>query len=175
MVGLKKNKYYLLAIGCAAVAVLPTIVALFFLLQTQWLKHTMRLRLEEQNLQTLTLSPVNFQWVAYGQELTIKEYLFDVKTYTLHKNGMVTVVGLFDHQEESLQRQVNNLWHQQKNNQANSQHVATFLFAFCYCQHGFINSLPDNSNVSSFIFINRTAALCHVCIPPRTLPPNLIA
>lgn len=62
-------------------------------------------RLEKENLHSITLSPTDFHWVIPGKEIKIKGRLFDVKNI-LRNGKTITVTGIFDDEEEELDRMI---------------------------------------------------------------------
>ena len=70
-------------------------------------------RLENNQLQTIKIPLSEIQWTKKGEELIIYNRLFDVKEYHQSKSNLV-ITGLFDEDETRLDKEVSNLWQQQK-------------------------------------------------------------
>lgn len=79
---------------------MPSVVSAISGIYIVWIKHEMKERLEENNLQTVTLKNQDVVWYEKGREIIIQGELFDVKTYIEHQE-YTSFVGLFDKAESS--------------------------------------------------------------------------
>lgn len=62
-------------------------------------------RLEQESMHSITLSSTDVHWVIPGKEIRIEGRLFDVKNIK-EKENAITVTGIFDEEEEELERMI---------------------------------------------------------------------
>ena len=61
----------------------------------------MKERLEQQMLQTVTVSKADVVWVKYKKEIRIHDKMFDIESFTIH-NDQYIFTGLYDEEETAL-------------------------------------------------------------------------
>jgi len=95
----------------------PLFFLLAFFIKQQHIQHEMKERLESSSLQTITIKKTEFKWVKKNKEIIIDGQLFDVKSLNINKNEII-VTGLFDHDEDELEKVFSSVMHQKKNETA---------------------------------------------------------
>ena len=137
------------------VVLVPTLYLAFSLTQQRWIKWEMQEKLEKSQLTTLTLSTHSIQWAKKGKEMLIDGKLFDVKSIAV-VNGLATIKGLFDEEETSLSKRIDNLLQQQHS----SRQLKTCLI--CSILIGFPSSDYATSinffDASSKIFVGHNSS-----------------
>lgn len=83
----------------------PVIVGLCLHIQQQIHILNARERLEKSTLQSFQLNENEIVWERAGKEILINGQLFDVKQLTI-KNGIATITGLFDKQEDQIKQAI---------------------------------------------------------------------
>lgn len=84
---------------------MPLVFAVYSIIEKELIEDRMRERLEQENLQTVTINAASVIWLKANEELLINGEPFDLKTIT--RNGTsITVQGLYDLQEKELETQL---------------------------------------------------------------------
>jgi hypothetical protein len=83
----------------------PVILGLCLHIQQQIHILNARERLEKSTLQSFQLNENEIVWERAGKEILINGQLFDVKQMTI-KNGIATITGLFDKQEDQIKHTI---------------------------------------------------------------------
>ena len=91
----------ILSFALLLTACMPVVFTLFFFLKQQAIRHTMKEKLEQGFLHTITIPAENVVWVKYKKEISIGNKLFDVKSFSIENNQYV-FTGLFDEDETAL-------------------------------------------------------------------------
>ena len=100
----------------AVIILLPVAAPFLSELKISHSKKAAAERLEKEHLQTLLIAAAEIYWVKSSKEIVIGKRFFDVKEY--HADGIfIVVTGVFDNEETAVQKQADDLWHQQKNKQ----------------------------------------------------------
>jgi hypothetical protein len=86
---------------------IPFVFILFLHVKQQAIRHKMKENLEQQLLQTITLSEDEVQWIKPGKEILVAGKMFDVKSF-YSENGQYKFTGLFDQEETALVNQMEN-------------------------------------------------------------------
>jgi hypothetical protein len=98
----------------ATLVVLPIVLPLLFTLridqQRRDIFHSMKERLEKEQLTSVCLNVSEVVWVKAGKEIAFHGHMFDLKSYYIDGNKMY-VQGLYDEDEKTLNNVVN---HQMK-------------------------------------------------------------
>ena len=85
-------------------------------------------RLEDSNLEEITLAEKDVRWYKEGKEIIIGSSLFDVKS-SMARNDSVVFKGLFDEKESQLKRNIDRLIdYQNKRSSSNTLIVAQLVF-----------------------------------------------
>lgn len=94
----------------AALIVLPIVLPLLFTLridqQRRDIFHTMKERLEKEQLTSVCLNVSEVVWVKAGKEIAFHGRMFDLNSYYIDGNKMY-VQGLYDEDEKALNNVVN--------------------------------------------------------------------
>lgn len=145
----------------------------FVQLKQSFITYQMKERLEEENVQTITLNKNQVNWVEEGKELIIDGEMFDVKSYT-QKNDSLVISGLFDKAEKALKDKLASVLGNQKNNDAPLQQlIAQFLNPIILTQNSVqmqtivLLSTPKKYFISTHKFSSTTKEI-------STPPPNYI-
>lgn len=110
-----KRRKILSLIGSLLV-MLPFLYAVSSVIVLQVNKWEMKEQLEQQSLQTITLTSADtYYWEEEGKEIRINGDMFDVSSYTMQGNNLV-VTGLFDRDEDKLNDQVAEFFIKQNQN-----------------------------------------------------------
>ena len=83
--------------------------------------------LENEQLQTLTVSQSDIKWLHPGKEMLINGRLFDVKSFKQIENTL-EIKGLFDEKEESFQQLIISLFHHKQTGNSNTNTAIVNLF-----------------------------------------------
>lgn len=93
-------------------------------------QHAMEEKLEEDQLVTLENIPLqHITWVKQGKEILINGRLFDVKDIIEMENGLLSVTGLYDTQEQEI---LTKLQQMNSGEQGNTHKLLTGLFQQVY-------------------------------------------
>jgi hypothetical protein len=95
----------------------PLFFLVAFFIKQQHIQHEMKERLEYASLQTITIKKAEFKWLKKNKEIIIDGQLFDVKSLIINNNEII-VTGLFDHDENKLEKVFSSVMHQKKNETA---------------------------------------------------------
>lgn len=127
---------------------LAPIVNLFIIpLQQQWIRHRMEEQLESGIQHEVLLAENEVRWIDNGKEMLVDGRMFDVKQIVHQGDGTLRVTGLFDDEESSLLRQLEQ--NQDKNNTGGNQVLVQFF--------GFQPGLPVTETIATDILtVNKT-------------------
>ncbi len=128
------------------------------------IRHEMKEKLEQQLLQTVTLSENEVQWVKPGKEILVEGKMFDVKSFSSEK-GQYRFTGLFDHEETAL---VNHLEKNLKKTNESGSWLISALFHLLqsvYSTDGNDTALISTDKKSDFYLI-----YIHILSPFKTIP-----
>lgn len=104
------------AIAGILVAFIPFYFAVGSIVLQQLNRWEMMEQLEKQRLQTVSLtSNDKFNWEEEGKEININGEMFDVDSYQ-YNNGNLVVVGIFDHQEDQIHKDVADFFSKNQHN-----------------------------------------------------------
>ena len=93
----------MIALFFAGVLVLPPLFMMMLQLRQLHLRHEAMERMEERELQTITLKANDFIWVKNEKEILTGDQLFDVKYYT-ERDGLFQFTGLYDVKETAIKK-----------------------------------------------------------------------
>jgi hypothetical protein len=145
----------------------PFVFILFLHVKQRAIRQKMKESLEQQLLQTISLSEDEVQWVKPGKEILVTGKMFDVKSF-YSENGRYKFTGLFDYEETALVNQlVNNC---KKNNDSGSQ-LLTNLFQ--WLQSVYPNDIAEPLLANQLNDINFCFIDIHIISPCKTIltPP----
>ena len=97
-------KYFLTAVLALVIAA-PMSCLFLYQVRICFNRFEMLERLEQESLHSLTLSSTDVHWVIPGKEIRIEGRLFDLKNISQKENA-ITVTGIFDEEEEELERMI---------------------------------------------------------------------
>ena len=83
-------------------ALTPVLYILVFHIHQFSVRLEMQKQLNDQALQTISLSANELQWTRNGKEIIVDGKLFDVKAIDYRSNGDALLTGLYDHDETLL-------------------------------------------------------------------------
>lgn len=92
---------------------IPLFLSVGFIIRQKIIVQEIKVQLEKESLQHITISLADLNWTDEGKEIIIGGKLFDVRSFSLSKNN-ITVLGLFDNKEDRLHEQLLNLVHEKK-------------------------------------------------------------
>ena len=95
----------------------PIFFLIAFFIQQQHIRHEMKEKLEYGSLQTIAIKKSEFEWFKKDKEIIIEGQLFDVKSIVINKNEII-VTGLFDADEDELEKVFSSVIHQENNETA---------------------------------------------------------
>lgn len=124
----------IIALLLLLVAAVPLFFSLKFVVQEELIQQSVEEKMKLKTLQTITVAKAEIVWVKAGKEILLDEKFFDVKQFQI-KDGMVTLTGYFDTEEDDL---VSSYKKQtEKNNQDNpfNNSVIKFLFSTDYTSY----------------------------------------
>lgn len=99
--------------GLLLLLALPLLFNASLLIREQLHQHAMEEKMERAALHTLSIPESAAQWTRTGKELLINGRLFDVKLLS-SANGMLTLTGLFDEEEEQIKKTISENHHADK-------------------------------------------------------------
>lgn len=111
-------------------ALYPSLFSAINLAQEKFNRLAMTEKLEEQALHSLVITQYDtYEWVDNKREIRINGKMFDVKEFH-YENGNLTVTGLFDSEEDELEKEVFAMMSNQKNRQHTTPNsfLLTILF-----------------------------------------------
>lgn len=79
----------------------PLLFIIIFSVKQQAIRHSMKERMENQSLHSITMANNEIHWAKKGKEILVNGKMFDVKSITC-KNGLTTFYGLYDEEETLL-------------------------------------------------------------------------
>ena len=129
-------------------------------------------KLEQENLQVITIDASSVIWLKKDKELLVNGEPFDVKNITISGNKLI-LSGLFDLREKKLKRQLDK-YAQTEERSASANNSLLLLFFTTYYQ----STEPVNLSCSFSLFIkhdwqkkqDKACSLYHEIIIP---PPRL--
>jgi len=80
---------------------MPLLFTLLFLYKQQLIRHEVKEKLEDKLLHTIIVPEAEVEWVRHNKEISIKDRLFDIKSFSI-KNGQYVFTGLYDDEETTL-------------------------------------------------------------------------
>jgi len=89
---------------------MPLIVACLFFAYRQMAHHAAKERLEQQQLTCIRLPAAQLHWYKQDKEIIYNGHLFDVKSIVVDEDGMTTITGLYDFQEQQLDTKIEELF-----------------------------------------------------------------
>jgi hypothetical protein len=93
----------------------PLFLFVGFIVKQKIIQHQMLEQLENASLQTITVNQTAVTWVKKNKELIVDGKMFDVKSYIITGDKII-LTGLFDEEENKLNKKVTILIHQKKDN-----------------------------------------------------------
>ncbi len=135
----------------------PLFMLVIFHAEQIMIRQKMKVRLENENLQVVSLHKSDIKWYKTGRELIIGEDLFDVK-FAEYENEIVHFTGLYDHEEKSLKSIIGQYSHNEKKTQSVLFKLISLL------QHEFF-ARQDINNKTFYQSIHR-----YYDVPQSTLP-----
>lgn len=100
---------------------------------------------------TLTANQVTdpqFSWEEEGEEFRYNQELYDVVSIE-KKEGKIIITCLKDNDENTLEKQLNEIHNLSKNNSSKPTHIGVKIFSLFYLQQNNINELLENHNLIS--------------------------
>ena len=146
---------------------IPFALVFFFHIKQQTVRYEMKERLEEQILQTITLSEADVHWVKKNKEILVNGKMFDVKSYHV-ENNLYKFTGLYDDEETELTEHLENNFN--KNNE-NGSWLISNLFQWLQSVYsndndGMLLTLMQEQLNLPFININLTSPYRTILTPP---------
>lgn len=138
----KKNTiiYFLLFL-----VTMPLFFAVYTMIEKTIIEQQMEEKLEQENLQTVTLNATSVIWLKADKEILINGEPFDIKKISCNGNK-ITVAGLFDTEEKQLKKKLEE-YNNNSDNAAATNHSLLILF-FIACYH------PTEINFDAVFFID---------------------
>jgi len=87
---------------------MPIFLLVGFSFKQLIIQFEMEERLEKLNQKEIIIPQTELNWKKKGREAYINGHLFDVSSYSIN-NGLVTLKGLFDFEEEKIIDAINNI------------------------------------------------------------------
>ena len=81
---------------------MPIAVSLFLEIKIKWVQHEMLEKIEQSQLQCISIDPNQVNWKIKNKELLVDNQFFDVK-YAVKNGSKINFYGLFDHEEKRLE------------------------------------------------------------------------
>ncbi len=150
-------------------AAMPLAYILFVRVQQQSIRKSMRVRLETEVLQTLTVPEKAIIWIKKGKEILVNGRMFDIK-FTHLQNGVYVFKGLYDEKETVLLTQLEK--NQQKSTGENKQLVQLFQFLLS-CYHNQQVEFDFNENMNFETLFTNTPPLHPGFITIFSPPPQV--
>ena len=122
----KKN---IIALLLLVITALPALTPLIFTTAQLHIKNEMKEQLEKINLTRITIAAAEMQWINKGEEAIVQGKMFDVKNYTIN-DGVVTLTGLFDSDEDQMFSEINELEQNNQNNNSDSNNLVQYMNCF---------------------------------------------
>lgn len=114
------------------IVAVPLFFSAGFIIRQQVVKHQMRQELAKEILQTVHIPAANAVWLNEKQELIIEGRLFDVQYWQI-ENDELTATGLFDEDEDKLNKQLKVFVDQEEDSQSPLNNlVSEFFFSPVY-------------------------------------------
>ena len=107
-----KGKYIICSFLLFILSV-PFATPIIFQVNILLIKMEAKERFEMNNLETFRIKKADVSWTDAGKEMRINDRLFDVEEYKDNGDEFL-VKGLFDDSETALEKQIEQLWDQQK-------------------------------------------------------------
>jgi hypothetical protein len=111
---------------------LPSLFIFFVAAQREKIRHSMKEKMEEHLLHSITIQNDDIVWVKPGKEIRIGEQMFDIKHINRGEHT-TTFLGLYDEEETMLNKQVRDGWNKNTNKQSLLlSHLVQFLYSFYF-------------------------------------------
>ena len=140
---------------------MPLIYSAGFIIKQKVTQHRAKEKLEESLLQKIVLKENDFTWVKKDKEIYISGKLFDIKSYEL-KNDCYEFTGLFDEEEDALNKKLSNGINQQNKLLLSSLFQ---LLLTASSKNSFELIISNNTSVTYFPLI-----LEHISFPFQDIP-----
>jgi len=165
------NKKNILAFSMLLLVVAPLIFFMGFLVKREIIYHEMMEKLESASLHTITVRVADVNWKKKNKEVVIDGKLFDVK-YAEIIDNKIKLTGLFDEEENKLEKDFANTFNSNKNQQTPfSQLKLKFIFNFYFIEDHLSNSVSVYQSKNSYSTFNEVAVTkSYTVVSP---PPNL--
>jgi hypothetical protein len=165
------NKKNILAFSMLLLVVAPLIFFMGFLVKREIIYHEMMEKLESASLHTITVRVADVNWKKKNKEVVIDGKLFDIK-YTEIIDNEIKLTGLFDEEENKLEKDFTNTFNSNKNQQTPfSQLKLKFIFNFYFIEDHLSNSVSVYQSKNSYSTFNEVAVTkSSTVVSP---PPNL--
>ncbi len=111
---------------------MPLFFSVYTLIEKIIIEYGMEERLEEANLQTVTIDAASIIWLKENKEILINGEPFDVKKITRHGTS-ITVQGLYDLEEKELKDQLQ-VYHHSENKSASANNSLLLLIFTTFYQ-----------------------------------------
>ncbi len=151
---------------------MPLFFAVYTMIEKIIIEQQMEEKMEQENLQTLTLDAAAVIWLKSDKEILINGEPFDIKKFSRNGNK-ITVTGLFDTEEKQLKKKLQ-AYNNNDHNAAATNHSLVLLF-FIACQH------PTEINFHTAFFIttkqswkNYQDSICNLSRGITAPPPRLL-
>ncbi len=127
-------------------------------------------KLEEQSLHSLVITQFDtYEWVDNKKEIRINGKMFDVKEY-YYDNGNLTVTGLFDSEEDELEKEVFAMMSNQKNRQHTTPN--SFLLTILFNDLNKIQVAQPELNLKATYFQEHNYDLQSISLDKVSPPPR---
>ena len=154
-------------------AAMPQLFSVCSLIEKKIIEYSMVKRLEQENLQTVTIDAASVIWLKKDKEILINGEPFDIKTIIRNGNKIV-VSGLFDIREKELKQKLQ-AYQQEEGKSASTNNSLLLLIFTTWYQ---VNE-PINFTLSFLIhkrqawqkYQDKIGSLSHEIITP---PPRLL-
>ena len=151
-------------------ALYPSIFSALTIVQEKFNRWEMMERLEEQSLHSLIITQSDsYQWVDDKNEIRINGKMFDVKEFHYDNEDLV-VTGLFDSEEDALEKVVSDLMNAQENRHqtaSNSFLLSTLFNDFNKIQVTELELFPKAFDFPEPSYQLLSVSLDKVSPPPR--------
>ena len=152
----------------------PLLFFACFLVKQRLIQNDMEKRVENSLLQTVTVKATDIQWITINKEAVINGKLFDISSSTI-KGDQVVLTGLYDNDEDGLNKQFSNFI-QQKNNPSSPLANAVIKFLFPPLYNNATDQLCQNTwqHITSDFFPCYQEKIAERYFSILTPPPKLV-
>jgi hypothetical protein len=164
----KKILTFMLLLTVAA----PLLFSSGFLINKEWIQYKVKEKLAQGFIETITTDAASVTWLQKDKEAIINGRLFDVKSTNVH-GDTVTLSGLFDEEEDKLNKNLKDLLTQNNDPSSMEDDGEVEFFSFPINTHNTFFTVTPHWQYVAHLYGKFTEQLPASPSLPYLLPPRV--